>query len=568
VSSIAFGQALWLLVAALGLSLSVSYAGLPVLGPSAFIAVGGYGVVLLGPGGMGLPLGVAAAVAVLLAGGFGYSMAFALSRLDGGYLALATWALAWLAQRVVLAYPGVFGGPEGLTRQVPAHLVSRTLGVEVVLTTKVNLALAAGVCAVVVLALARMGGGPGGLDLAAMRESPRLAASLGVPVAARRRAVFTLTAVLGAVSGAGSTLLLGLVSPADISPLLSLQLFIAVLVGGTARCWGPVVGVALLSTLPSVADGLGSVVSINPERLRGVLTAVLLLGVLALRGPLGRLGRTSRHAVQWPGSPRPGGERHGRTPARGVELSSANVNVSYAGVVALRDVALALDGGRVHALVGPNGSGKSTLLDVLDGSIGAGEIRIGGRPHRARGVRDRVLAGVVRTPQRTVTLSGLTPAAQVALGVRGGSPSCHAVLRHLLATPRSRLEARRGRAAVAAVLYDTGLERVGDIDPARLTIGEQQLLQVARAIATGASVLLLDEPAAGMTGAERARLGAVLHGVAAMGVAVLIVEHDMRFVGAAADVVSVLNAGRIIASGPLELVRAEPLVRQAYLGAL
>jgi branched-chain amino acid transport system permease protein len=292
-------QALWLLVAALGLSLSVSYAGLPVLGQSAFVAVGGYGVALLGPGGVGLPLGLAAAVAVLMGALLGYFTAIGFSRLDGGYLALATWTMAWLAQRVLLAYPGIFGGPEGVTRAVPVHLISRTLGVETVLTTRVNLVLAGGICILVLLAFIRVGNGPGGLELAALRESPQLATSLGVPVRDRRRAVFTITAALGAVSGVGSTVLLGIISPSDVSPLLSLQLFVAVLVAGTAaRWWGPVLGVALLSVLPSVADWLASASDVSPERVRGVLTAILLLGVLALRGPLGKLGRAAGRVAQ------------------------------------------------------------------------------------------------------------------------------------------------------------------------------------------------------------------------------------------------------------------------------
>ena len=201
-SAIDIAQALWLLVAALGLSVSVAYAGLPVLAQSAYIAVGGYGVALLGPGGIGLPLGIAAAVAVVMAGILGFLAALGLSRAEGAYLALATWALAWLVQRVLLAYPTVFGGPEGLTRPVPPHLVSRLLGVQILLTTNVNLAIAALLCVITLLAVLRMDRGWLGGDLAALRESPILAASLGVPIASRRRTAFVVTALLGAISGA------------------------------------------------------------------------------------------------------------------------------------------------------------------------------------------------------------------------------------------------------------------------------------------------------------------------------------------------------------------------------
>src|SRR6478672_6434106 len=294
VSAVDVAQALWLLLAALGLSVSVSYTGLPVLGQSAYIAVGGYSVGLLGPGGMGLPLGIAAAAAVLMAAVLGYVTALSFSRLDDSYLALATWALAWLAEGVVLAYPAVFGGPEGLTRPVPARLVSHTLGVEIVLTTNVNLVIAALLCILGLAALVRIDKGAVGLDLTALRESARLAASLGVPVEARRRTALAVTAALGAASGVGSTVLLGIISPSDISPLLSLQLFVAVLLGG-ARWWGPVLGATILLSLPPVADELASAADVSPEHVRGLLTAALLIGVLLLRGPVRRLVRTLRY---------------------------------------------------------------------------------------------------------------------------------------------------------------------------------------------------------------------------------------------------------------------------------
>jgi ABC-type branched-subunit amino acid transport system ATPase component len=160
----------------------------------------------------------------------------------------------------------------------------------------------------------------------------------------------------------------------------------------------------------------------------------------------------------------------------------------------------------------------------------------------------------------------LTPAMQVAVGARGGSRLRGAALRQVLATPRSAIEAERVRAVVAAALRDTGLEGMATTDPARLTVGERQLLQVARAIATGASVFLFDETTAGMTGAERETLREVLRCLATSGAAVLIVEHDMGFVGAVANYVYVLDAGHIIAIGPPERVRTERHVREAYLG--
>ena len=546
-SAVDVAQALHLLLAALGLSLAVSWADLPVLGGGAFLAVGGYGTALLGPGGAGWPLGLAVLASVVLGGAVGYLVAVGASRLDGPPLALATWALAWLAQRLLLAYPGAFGGADGLDRAAPAHLVTQTFGLDLVLTPAVHVALGAAACALVLAVLVRLDRGPGGLDLAALREGPEVAAMLGVPVARRRRTVLAVAGALVALAGAGDLVLLGLVEPSDVSPLVSLQLFVAVLVGGAARWWGPVLGVALLTALPPVADGLARAAGLDAERSRGVLTAVLLLAVVALRGPLTRrLARPG--AAPGPTAPPPhaGAAHPGPT-----VLQRSDVSVRFGGVTALDGASIALRAGEVHALVGPNGSGKTTLLREL--------------------ARDPV---AVRTPQHTVVLPRLRADRQVALGTRGrrahdpahdpSSHRGHAVLRHLLATPSSRQPDPAPEEALAA----TGLSHVRGADPRRLTAGDQRLLQVARAVATGAPALLLDEPAAGMTADERGRLAAVLRHLASRGTGVLLVEHDMRLVGAVADRVTVLHQGRVLASGTPDEVRSDPAVRRAYLGTL
>jgi branched-chain amino acid transport system permease protein len=587
VSVVGVAQLLWLLVAALGLALSVSYAGLPMLGQSAFVAMGGYGVLLLGPGGAGLPLGLAAGLAVLLAAAAGYLMALGTARLDGGYLALATWALAWLAQLVPVAFPDQLGGTEGITRAVPARLVSRTFGLQFALTDRVNLCLAAGSCLLTMAALCRLGRGPAALDLAGLRESPQLAASLGVPVAARRRAVLSVTAALGAVSGAGSAVLIGVISPADVNPLLSLDLLAAVLVAGLAGWWGPVLGVAVLAVLPAGALGAVEPAALTGTPWRAVLTALVLLAAVAVRELRGGGGREvlrggggrevlrgggGREVLRGGGGrprhPSPAGGPPSSRPARPqVSLELAHASVSYAGVTALDDVSLTLLAGQVHALVGANGSGKSTLLEVLAGGRDAGTVRLDGTPQRAGSVPDRVRAGVVRTPQQVSVLAGLRPAQQVALAARGGRSWPQAVIRQLFATPRSRLQSAELHAVAAGALAELGLSRLADADPARLTAGERQLLQVARAVATGAPVLLFDEPAAGMTAAERALLQRVLRGLADSGATVLIVEHDLRLVAAVADRVTVLDAGRVLATGEAALMQADPAVRRALLGA-
>jgi len=562
---------LYLLLAALGLALSASYAGLPVLGQGAFVALGAFGTVHLDRAGW--PLGLAVLGAVALAALAGYAVGYGAARLSGAFLALATWALAWLAYAVLVAFPPLSGGSEGLTRATPARLVSPSLGLTATLGPATHVAIAASLCALAMATLARGGRGPGGLDLAALREGPAVADSLGVPVARRRRAALSTTAAVGALAGAGGALLTGVVAPADYSPLLSLQLLAAVLIGGTARWWGPAVGVAVLAALPSVAAALARAAGTDPEPVSAALTAALLVAVLVLRQPAGALvdrvlgaRRAGRPAAVGPRAAMPG-----RTAAgTGVPLLEARgLDFAYGSVRALVGVDLTARAGELHAVVGPNGSGKSTLLRVLAGALAphAGEVAIDGEPQRApRNQAERVRRGVARTYQRAVLLPRLSPLDQVAVGVRGGAGEPYAALRHLVGTPASRCSAGARAAAAASALAGCGLaHRAGD-PTATLPSGEQRLLQVARVVATGARVLLLDEPAAGMTANERDELRTVLVGLADSGRAVVLVEHDMALVGRVADWVTVLADGSVLATGTPAAIRADPAVRRAYLG--
>src|SRR3954470_12535258 len=276
---------LYLLVAAYGLALSVSYAGLPVLGQGAFVAVGAFGTSQLAS--HEVPLGIAAITAIAIAAVAGCLVGFAAARLAGAQLALATWALAWLAYTALVVFPRLSGGAQGLTRATPAHLVSPLLG---------------------------LGG--------ALRAA---------------------SAAVGALGGAGTAVLLGVVAPADYSPLLSLQLFVAVLVGGTATWFGPAIGVALLAALPSTADALASGLDVDPLRARAVLTAVLLVAAIASRAPVSRLLRqfglttVKTHAVASSGD-----LHHSARRAGDVLLQLRGVSSSYGAVRALDRVDLEL----------------------------------------------------------------------------------------------------------------------------------------------------------------------------------------------------------------------------------
>jgi branched-chain amino acid transport system permease protein len=362
----------------------------------------------------------------------------------------------------------------------------------------------------------------------------------------------------------------GLVAPGDVSPLLSVQLFVAVLLGGGAVVLGPVLGVAVLAAIPSVADRFASAVGMPVERARGVLTAALLILALAVRDPVA--GLVSRllpaRSRRRPGLPPARAATPFRVAAAGAPLLEARALVrSFGAVRALDGLDLDVRAGEVHALIGPNGSGKTTALRVLSGAVSPdrGTVRVNGADVTRGGEADRVRAGVVRTFQRTVLLPGVAVGAQVAAGARAGEAAGRA-LPALLGVPSARRRHHESLGAVAALLADTRLLARADDPPTNLAHGEQRLLQIARAVATGARVLLLDEPAAGMTPDEVAVLRDELRRLVGNGAGVLLVEHDVRFVSAVADRVTVLAEGRVLAVGTPAQVRRDPAVQLAYLG--
>ena len=567
-SAVDLARDLWLLLAALGLNIAVGHAGQPLLGQGAFVAVGGYGTALLADAA-GWPLGLAGAAAVAVAGVLGWVLAYGTSRLQGASLALGTWALAWLVAGVLEAFPGRFGGPQGLVREAPATLVMPGLGLEWRLTPAWHVLLAGLLCGAAMVATWWLRRSGVGLDLAALRDGAAAAESVGVRPAPLRRGALAAAAALGGLAGAGTVVLLGVVAPSDVAPLLSVQLFAAVLLGGVATVWGPVVGVAVLVALPGVADRLADLLGTPPERSRGVLVAAFLVAALALRAPVAgwlraalprRIGGDSR------GVPPPGDVATPGPVPNGGRLAAHDLRFAYGGVRVLDGVGLELRPGEVHALVGPNGSGKTTALRLLAGALPmqGGGVHLGDVDVTSRGQSARVRLGLARTFQRTVLFPRLTVLAHAEVGARAVDEV--GAVRTLLATPQATRAARARRERARAALVTVGLAERAAAHPAELSAGEQRLLQVARAAATGAGVLLLDEPAAGMTAGERTALVTVVRRLAGNGTAVLLVEHDMRLVAALADRVTVLAEGRVLAAGSVAEMQADPAVRAAYLG--
>jgi branched-chain amino acid transport system ATP-binding protein len=235
-------------------------------------------------------------------------------------------------------------------------------------------------------------------------------------------------------------------------------------------------------------------------------------------------------------------------------LSVAHVSVRFGGIQALDDVSLSVRTGSVHGLIGPNGAGKTTLFNVITGLAkpAVGRVALGGRditrtwPHR------RARLGMARTFQRLELFTSLSVRENVQVAAD---------------TARPIWRSHRGAASlVASALERVGLEDVAGERADELPVGTARLVELARALATTPRVLLLDEPASGLDREDTATLGQLLVGLARDGLAVLLVEHDMSLVMGQCDWVTVMDGGRVIASGTSAEVQSSQLVRDAYLG--
>ena len=241
-------------------------------------------------------------------------------------------------------------------------------------------------------------------------------------------------------------------------------------------------------------------------------------------------------------------------------LETRALSKAYGALHAVRAVDLTLMPGEIHALIGPNGAGKSTLVGLIAGGIraGAGSVRIMGRDVTRLGPAARVRMGLGRTFQVSAVVPDLTVEANVALALCGRDGAAFWGLRGWRGAP-GRVEEAQAHAARAR------LDGRLDVPAAALAHGERRRLEIAMALALRPRAFLMDEPMAGLGGEGAAELTALLSGLRAEA-PVLLVEHDMDAVFALADRISVLVDGAVIASGPVDAVRADAAVRRAYLG--
>jgi len=537
----------YLAVAAVGLGFAVGIGGMPSIAQGAFVGVGAVCAAHLV--GSGWPAPAAALVGAAAAAVGGIGVGIAVVRFRAVYVAAATWITTWLFALGLDAFPTVSGGSRGLV--VPPR-GSPTIHYE----------LALALVAAAMLAHRTLARSSFGLTLQAAAQRPAAAAALGAETARLRLQAFAGAAAAGGLAGGVAVQLLGVADPSSYGPSLSFQLLVAVLVGGAATALGPVVGVLVFAGLSLAADLLGGITGSETGRFGPMLAALLLLAVLTLGGEGIVAAVSSRLRLD---------RRRSEVGAAESSLTGASLEARalvkrFGGLVALDAFELEIRPGRMLALIGPNGSGKTTALRLLAGTVrpDAGEVRLDETDVTAEPTAQRVRRGLVRTIQSNALFPALTALEHATVGA--SLRRRHGALRTVLATPKARREARAVRARALAALRVVGLEERADELPESLTGAEQRLLMVASALATGPRVLLLDEPSAGAAPQDLDRLAGVLRALREGGLAILVVEHNVRLVRAVADEVVVLDAGKRLATGTPDEVAANPAVRAAYFG--
>jgi len=539
-----FMQAATYAMAVLGLTVVLGYAGQISIAQAGFFGLGAYGVAI-GTTMLHLPFLVALALGVFVAGLLGAILGASTLKLAGHYLAMVTISFQQILTLVLTNWIGLTNGPDGI-RNIPRPSF---FGVSLQDSDRYLV-----LCLVVLYGVGFfvwwLKGTKLGLGMQAVRDNELAAEVVGVDTYRVKVTAFCLSALLGGLGGGLFAGGFGYISPDQFSFNESVVLLTMVLLGGADAALGSVVGTALLILLPEWL-----------RFLRGAYLAVYGLAVIlimvfmptGLWGLLSKLGGAPRLRERGVSDVLTLGQPDAIQ--GGVLLEIKGLAKHFGGLKALDGVDIAVERGKVHALIGPNGSGKTTMLNVLSGIYRPtrGEVIVDGVKVSGLAPHELAAAGVGRTFQNIRLFLSLTVLENVVIGAQRPRNSA-------AQTPEQ--VQRRAMAALEFV----GMAARADLKVASLPYGHQRLVEIARALAGNPTLLLLDEPAAGLNLTEKQELVGLLKRLAGHGLTLFLIDHDMNLVEQMADRITVLNFGKRIAEGaPAEVLR-HPDVIAAYLG--
>ncbi len=532
-------------VVGVGLNILLGLAGQVSLGHVGFYAIGAYVAAILTANGMNFWL--AFPIAGLIAGIVGALLALPALRTTGPYLAMLTIAFAFIVQHGTIEWKGLTGGQNGLMGIVPPSIAGQAFSEREMAMLAIMLA------GVSLYLFHRLAGSAWGKAMVAVRDSETAARSIGLNPVTIKTWAFALSAVFTGLAGAIFAPLMMFVAPDSFPFSQSILFLLAVIVGGAGWVLGPVVGATVTVMLPELLSNLAEY--------RLLFVGVLLLVVLWL-APEGIIGTLARYIRR--------GDK-ASADARGFDLSALlmtghaqqslvvnDIGITFGGIKAASHVGFTAEPGRITSVIGPNGAGKTTVLNMIGGFYrpDAGSIRLGDRELAGAPAWRIARAGIARTYQTTQLFGTMSVIDNILVALRRGR----------LGDPFTDIAAGDDRRAAEALLAFAGYHGPLATLAGDLPHVDRRLIEIARALATKPRVLLLDEPAAGLMRADKAALSALIRRIADLGIAVILVEHDMSLVMGISDHIVVLDAGAIIAAGTPAEVRRDPRVLKAYLG--
>ena len=537
-----------LAIVGVGMNVLLGLTGQVSFGHVGFYAIGAYTVAIL-TGSAGWNFWLAWPVAMLLAGAAGWLLALPALRVKGPYLAMITIAFGFIVEHGAIEWRGLTGGQNGLMGIAQPSLfgVGGERGV-----TMIALITAA----VALTAFALLSRGTWGAAMRAVKDSETAAESIGIDPVRVKTVAFALSAALAGLAGGLFAPLSGMVTPNSFAFIQSILFVLVVMIGGAGAVLGPVFGAVIVGLLPELLSSL--------EEFRLLFFGALLLVVLwvAPGGVSGLFAHWRSRAV--PALPNAAGAALGTAlplPVRVRQaLGASGLTRVFGGVRAVSGLDLQVPAGAVTALIGPNGAGKTTALNMLSGfyTPSSGSFALGAAPLQGGVAWRAARRGVARTYQTSQLFGTLSVEDNVALAASQGR------LGALLGAQRFSAPAVRERSR--ELLVACGYHGAPNALAADLPHVDRRVVEIARALATDPDVLLLDEPAAGLSREDKAQLAALLRRIAQAGIGVLLVEHDMALVMDISDQVVVLDAGQRLAAGSPAAIQQDPAVRKAYLG--